>query len=366
MQKKTPLSFGQYIFIIYKTQIGIGVLTLPHDLFQISGIDGWIAVIFGWIISLIIGFFIVNTLEKHPDETLYDLLPKYFGKWLGKGILFCWIIYTLYAASYVFMYTVYLIKVWVLPNTSPILLGILFIVPIFQITVRGLPMISRYAELTFLVTIWMYPIILITAHYGMWFNLLPIVKDGWMPIFKSTPTTALSFLGFELIYLLYPHLKNKKQAYKGMFIANTMTAIVLLLVTILSYVRLSEAELSYAIWPTLDLIKLIRFPFLERLEIIFISAYIIILFMTIIPYLYMALSGTSQLIQRSSLKKYALVGILFLWIILLYSPIIGFQPIIYFKKWFANLGLIFAFAFPVLLWLYSKVFLALRKGQVKG
>ena len=352
--KPFSLSSSQYVFVIYKTQIGIGILTIPHYLFLSSGIDGWITIIFGWLVSVIISFLIINTLEKHPNETLFDLLPKYFGKWLGKMILFCWILYTLFAASYVFMYSIFLIKVWVLPNTDPILLGLLFLVPIYQITKHSLPMISRY------------PIILITAHNGLWLNLLPIMKDGWVPIFKSTPLTSLSFLGFEMAYLLYPRLQNKKFAYKGIFIANTMNAIVLIMVTILSFVRLSEAELSYAIWPTLDLIKLIRFPFLERLEIIFISAYIIILFMTVIPYLYMGLTGTLQLFPKTIKMKPVLAVVLLIWMIILFFPVIGFQPIIYFKRWFSNLGYIFAFLFPIFLWLYSKVFWANRKGAAKG
>jgi spore germination protein (amino acid permease) len=364
--KKFSLSLNQYVFLIYKTQIGVGVLTLPHDLFVVSESDGWIAIIIGWVITTIISFLIIHTLEKNPNENLFDLLPKYFGKWLGKLILVCWILYALFAASTSFIYTVYLIKVWVLPNTNPVLIGLLFIVPIYQITRLGLPMISRYAEFTFLITIWMYPIILITAKDGIWLNLIPIARDGFLPILKSTPITALSFLGFEMAFVLYPRLQNKKKAYKGILLANTMTAIVLIMVSILSYVRLSETELSFAVWPTLDLIKLVHFPFLERLEIIFISAYIIILFMSVIPYLHMSLVGSSHLFQRS-IKKPLLLAILLLWVVGLFFPIIGFQPIISIKKWLSTSGLIFAFIFPVALWLYSKVFLAIRKkGQVKG
>ncbi|MXQ52187.1 GerAB/ArcD/ProY family transporter [Shimazuella alba] len=364
--KKFSLSFSQYVFLIYKTQIGVGVLTLPHDLFVISGSDGWIAIIIGWMISTIVSFLIINTLEKNPDETLFDLLPRYFGKWLGKIILVCWILYALFAASYSFMYTVYLIKVWVLPNTNPVLIGLLFIIPIYQITRLGLPMISRYAEFTFLITIWMYPIILITAQEGIWLNLMPIARDGFLPILKSTPVTALSFLGFEMAFVLYPRLQNKKKAFKGILLANTMTAIVLIMVTVLSYIRLSETELAFAVWPTLDLIKLVHFPFLERLEIIFISAYIIILFMSVIPYLHMALIGSSNLFQRS-IKKPLLPVILTIWVGGLFFPIIGFQPVISIKKMLSTSGLIFAFLFPVVFWIYSKVFLAIcKKGQVKG
>lgn len=359
------LSFSQYVFLIYKTQIGVGVLTLPHDLYASSGVDGWIGIFIGWILINVISFLIIKTMEKHPDQTLFDLLPNYFGKWLGTMILFLWILYALFSASYSFLYTVYLIKVWVLPNTNPIILGFLFIIPIYQITKDGLPMISRFAEFTFLITLWMYPLILITAQYGLWLNLVPIARDGLLPILKSTPTTVLSFLGFEMAFFLYPRLQNKKNAFKGIFIANSMSAGVLVLVTVLSYIRLSDIELTNAVWPTLDLIKLIRFPFLERLEIVFISAYIIILFMTIVPYLHITLTGTSKIFHRSK-KTPTLIAILIFWVLALFFPFVNYQAIIFIKKWLTNTGAIFAFLFPIALWLYSKAYLAFRKEPLKG
>jgi spore germination protein (amino acid permease) len=363
--KGFSLSFSQYVFLIYKIQIGIGVLTLPHDLFVSGGVDGWIAIIFGWAATNIISYIIIKTMEKHPAQNLFEILPIYLGKWIGKFVIVLWIVYALFTSSFVFLYTVDLIEVWVLPLTHPAVLGVLFLIPIYQIVKHGLPMISRFAEFTFLFTMWMYPVILTCANHGLWINLLPIAREGLLPILKSTPMTALSFMGFEMAFLLYPRLRDKKKAFKGIFIANSMTAFVLIMVTVFSFIRLSDMELANAVWPTLDLLKLIRFPFLERLEIIFVSGYIIILFMSIIPYLHMVLIGTLDLF-KNTMKPWTLIAIFTLWVAALFSPYISFEYIVMMKQIYRQVGYTFAYIFPIGFWIYSKVYSLFRKGQLKG
>jgi spore germination protein (amino acid permease) len=363
--KNTKITLTQYIFLIYKTQIGIGVLTIPHDTFQKSNTDGWIGIIIGWAISVFVSIIIIHFMKKNPDKTLYELLPIYFGKWIGKLLIVCWILYVLFAGSYSFIYTIYIIIVWVLPNTDPKLLAGLFIIPIYQITRRGLPMISRFAELVFLITIWMVPVILISIQNGIWWNLLPILREGIAPVIRTIPVTTLSFLGFELAFFLYPHLQNKKHATRGLIIANSLTAAVLLVVTIISFIRLSEGELTYTVWPTLDLLKIIHFAFLERLEIIFISAYIIILFMSVIPYLHTSLLGVKTLFPKKINTHALLIIVLIGWVVLLYFPILNFETIIKVKMILGKCGIAFAFLFPVFIWMYDKIFSIFKKKKVE-
>lgn len=367
MNNKTfSLSFSQFVLIIYKTQIGIGVLTLPRDIFNAGGYDGWIAIIVAWLASIFLSLLIIRTLERHPDKTLFELLPHLFGKWLGNFLLATWVLYALLNCSFVFMYTTDLIKVWILPYSHIPFIGLLLALPVYFVTRSGLQLISPYAEFTFLSTLWMYVVILIGVQDVTWENLLPILRDGWKPILHATPSTILSFLGFEQIFLLYPLLRDKQKAVKGFVIANSMTAVVLLIVTIATFIRMSKIELSHSIWPTLNLLKLIRFPFLERFEVIFISAYISVLLMSVIPYLYMTLTGATQLFKRPKLYNPLMIVILVAWIIILYSPLVTHVTILEGKKFFIYIGAIFTIAFPIFLWLYNKAFLAVRGRKKLG
>ncbi|MGR5978145.1 GerAB/ArcD/ProY family transporter [Bacillus cereus] len=64
-----------------------------------AGTDGWISIILGWIVTSIIGVFIILMLQKNPNKNFSQILKTYFGKWIGTILfscicllsIFCWI-----------------------------------------------------------------------------------------------------------------------------------------------------------------------------------------------------------------------------------------------------------------------------------
>jgi len=111
-----------------------------------------------------------------------------------------------------------------------------------------------------------------------------------MPILYTVKTTVIAFLGFEMAFLFYPYLQNKKAAAKGIVIANTLTLVVYLHITFICFIYFSPEEITQFLWPTLTLVKPIQFPFLERMEIVFVSFYIFLFSTSGIPYLFFVLS----------------------------------------------------------------------------
>ena len=77
--KKNQITFFQYIFLIHGVQLGVGILTLPSELAEKAGTDGWISIIIGWFISTLAGLLIVQVMKKYPNGTIIDLLTHYFG-----------------------------------------------------------------------------------------------------------------------------------------------------------------------------------------------------------------------------------------------------------------------------------------------
>ncbi len=95
---KNQITFMQYIFLIHGVQIGVGVLTLPRELAEKAGTDGWIAIIIGWLFSTVASLIIIQIMKKYPNGTILDLLTHYFGKWIGKSrllFLFCILLFWL-------------------------------------------------------------------------------------------------------------------------------------------------------------------------------------------------------------------------------------------------------------------------------
>ncbi|RAL22026.1 GerAB/ArcD/ProY family transporter [Thermoflavimicrobium daqui] len=362
-ENQVTLSTTQFTFTIYKTQIGIAILTIPRELVEISGWDAIISMTFGWLVALIIGFLVIHVMKNNPNETIYEILPKYFGKWIGKSLCVIWILYSFLIATVILLTTVDIICLWILPNTPTFLIMLSFIIPIYMLIQRGLQAIGRFAEIAYLITIWMPLILLVSLKNGQWLNLLPVIKEGWLPIFQFIKLTAPAFLGFEIIFVLYPFLEKKKEAAKGFFIANTLTLVIYLFALLICYIRFSQAEIRAFIWPTLNLLKLIQFPFLERLEIIFLSFYIIILLMSVVPYFYMSLMGVNRLFHK---KKHIplLPMVCFIWLIIPFIKSPSYFDVIVIGNVTRTITNIVTLLMTTILYLYSYFYRWLKKERV--
>lgn len=349
--RENEITLLQFILIIYKTQIGIGVLTLPREVADPSGTDGWIAVLIGWILAMIVSLVIINLMQKYETDTLFDLFNRLFGKWIGKAFSLCWVGYGAIITWYVIFTSVYIMQIWILPMTPHFWIIFLFLIPIYTITKNGLNVISRYSEFVYYSSLWMPPLLLFALKDSHWVNLLPVIKEGWAPIFGSLQTTILSFLGFEIAFLIYPFLNNKKKAYLGVIIANSMSMLIYMIVIIMSFIYFSPDQLDKLKWPTLNLLKTIEFPFIERFEIIFLALYFVILSMTVISYLYLTVYGAGHVLGKKSYKG-PLTGT----IVLLALTAFFYQPtflsIDQVGAFLNKIGILFSYIFPFLLWIY--------------
>lgn len=359
------ISFIQYVFLIFMTQVGIGVLTLPRDLIEKAGTDGWISIILGWMVSIVISLFIISIMKKHPTLTIFELLPLYFGKWIGRVFSVIWIIYGMIASTVVLYTSIHVVKVWILPNTKQYILMALLSVPLYMITVQEIKGIARFSEIIYFTLIWMPFLLMFTLTELHWLHLLPMIKEGWMPVIKTVKSTILSFLGFELAFLFYPFLNKKEKATKGILIANTLSMVVFLIVTLVCFLRFSPLEVKSYVWPTLNLLKLIRLPFLERFEIIFLSFYLFVLFKTIIPYCYFSIEGTNRLVGGNHKKLYLKV-IIFFWLFSSLFFIPNYEQIIQMGKLWGQIGLYLAFIFPIAFLCYQKIVHFIKRKEPSG
>ncbi|RNB86665.1 spore gernimation protein [Brevibacillus nitrificans] len=339
----------QYIFLIHGAQVGIGVLTLPKDLALVAGTDGWMSIVLGWMMAVIVSLILVKAMSRYPEMTVIEILELLIGKWLGKAAVVLIVLYCMLAAMTIFSYAVSLINVWLLPQTPSYVVVLLFIIPACQVIQSGVRVLGRYSELIFYLTLWM-PIVLLTMWKNMhWLHLLPFLKEGWKPIVQGTPSTILSFIGFELAFFLYPFLQKKQYAALGIVTANTLSMLVYLSVTLFCFGFYSPDEITQFTWPTLGLWKIIEFRFLERVDILFLASYLFILSTTGMPYMLFTVFSTTQLLGKQDHRKHLYIFLaLILVAAFLYTP--SFSDIQILVKLWNKVGLVVAFGFPILLW----------------
>lgn len=347
---KQEISLLQFILTITSIELGASILTLPADLAQEAGTDGWISIIMGYVLATVVGLCIIKVMSKHPEKTMQQILIFYFSPFLGKLIVVIWIIYAFLTAFSIFDASIYIINEWILPNTPNYLIAVLFIVPVYMALRDGVRLISRFQLVVFFLTIWLPLILLFSLNNSHIMFLLPTLKEGWGPVIQGTRISVFAFLGFELAFLFYPYLKQKQYAAKGIIIANSITLLIYLQITLICFVVFSPDEISKYIWPTLTLVKPIRFSFLERFEIVYVSFYILIFLTSVIPYVFFVTENISELFHRRSRSQLYIVLGFFLMSYMFYQPY--FKDITFFNNVLSSISYFVAFAFPLFLWLY--------------
>ncbi|MDQ6598892.1 GerAB/ArcD/ProY family transporter [Bacillus salipaludis] len=354
------ITLMQYIFLINGAQVGTGVLSLPRVLADKAGTDGWIAILIGWIFSMMANILIVKMVERYPSATLYEILIRLFGKIIGKAVVLVYMMYFAFFACSTLVNACLYIKSWFLPKTPDYIILLLFSIPTFLVARNGIRILGRYSELSFYLVMWIPLFFLIPLRDGNWLHFLPLLKEGWKPVLSAVPTTTFSFLGFEVAFFLYPFLKKKQYAVLGVAIANTITMLFYLFTTMVCFAYFSPEGILEYNQPVLNLVKLIEFRFLERFDMILLAHYLIVVSTAWIPWVYFSVFCSSKLLGKQDHSSHVVVLLLiFIGIIFWHQPTWNES-----EKWQIMIvkgGLLLAYVAPPFLWVYSWIFEKYRR-----
>ncbi|MFD0681354.1 MULTISPECIES: GerAB/ArcD/ProY family transporter [unclassified Paenibacillus] len=345
------ITFMQFIIIQFGIQVSFGLLSLPKELAERAGTDSLITIIIAWALSIVASLMVIKIMKKHPDGTLFDLLSTYIGKWAGKAaalIFAAWFLAYGYVGG---VRTILYIKSWLLPQTPNYMIMLLLLIPTYLIARNGLRILGRYVELVFIISLWIPFAYLLPLKDAHLLNLLPVVKDGWLPIFSALRVTFLSFGGLESAFIMYPFLKNKQMAGAAVIISNTMAMLVLLFITFVCFVFFSPDEILQYNEPVVNVLKTIEFKFIERIEILFIAFYLFIFSLCWISSTYMAVFCTSWIVGKSDHRghlRVLCIGIAIL--TFFYLP--TFNQSDQFEKYLGLSAIVIDYVFPACLLLY--------------
>ncbi|WP_242319044.1 endospore germination permease [Bacillus cereus group sp. BfR-BA-01349] len=359
--RKAKITVLEYILCIHTLQIASGILIMPSSIAAIAGTDGWISVILGWGLTSVVGVFIVFLMNAHKEMTFHEILTLYFGRFLGRLLLICYSFYLAFVGFNTLLRAIDIVKVWIFPSVPSYQIVVLLLLPLFVLVRHGVEAISKYNEVVFFLTICL-PVLLIFSLNNSFhpLNVLPVIKEGWKPIFIAMKETITPYAGLEIAYFLYPFLSRKDKAMQGILIANTLTLIVFLYVTLLCYVYLSPEGIKHLIWPVFHLLKGIQFDFLERFEIIYIAYYLFMFSTTIIPYLFFATTSMQEVFREWKQYNISLILSMCMTFCVGYFHF-NLNMLLKIYEFTDFINIIFFVVIPTLLFIYT-----LAKGTMKG
>ena len=343
----------QVVFILIQITVGTGILSLPREVSLISRQDSWAAILLGasyWIFSL---FFICKLNSKFPQQTIIEYSEVILGSILGKLISLIYVLYSIIITTLSVRLFITVITTYILPKTPVSLNLSLIIITCLYLISKGLKTIARIDEFLFFILAPAYLVMIPTILKSNWWHFKPVLGVGSTEIFRGSLTTTYSFLGPEILLMISPYIKEKKNIFKSSLIGLAVITLTYLYVIIITLGYFGVETLQYILWPTINLLKAIKIPFFGRLEFFLIFLWIAIAFTSVASFYYMA---SYSLTQFFSFKNKVISSIIIVPIIyyLFFIPK-NIIEVFEYTALAAQYGTILIFVIPPILLLITKL-----------
>lgn len=348
----------QIAFILFGEIVGYGILGLPKGIAEEYGTGAWIGIIIGTIIAIIFTYIITYLGYENHGKTLYEYSEELVGKTITYIFVIFYIVYLFMFFTYAIRIASEVIRLTILINTPSIALSIIFYIVTYYALVKGLRGIARLCEF--------YGVLIIVGYIFIFFlistrgniiNIRPIFGTGEIKQYLKFPlATILPFLGIEILTFIPFNKKKNKNVYKY---TTLMIAFIGLLYIIevqacISVMGIDDIVHYWdALIATVRRVDIVWLEFLERLDGLFLSLWIMSIFCTVTIMGYGTVFFTNKIFKKINYNFLA-------FIIMLISLIVSqlpktFDQIQYLLDLSSYLGLIPIIIIPLILLIVMKV-----------
>ncbi|MFD3447852.1 GerAB/ArcD/ProY family transporter [Microbacteriaceae bacterium 4G12] len=307
------------LFAVNACQTGIGLTLFERFVYRYAKQDGWISIILAGLFTHITMYVIIKTLQRYKDKDLYDIHRSLFGKWIGTTINGIFIIYCFYMILVVTVTYYEIIKTYLFPEIPNWFVSAMLLVLTIYTIVGGIRVVIG---LCFFSVALFFPVLFVLYQVFPYLdlqNFFPMFEANPGQLFKAIYKLAFSLAGFEVIYFYYPYILDKEKAMRygqiGIFITNSFFLYFMLLAIGL----FSGAEMTKSVWPTLNMYKLVKFPFLEQYQVIVLCIFMLGIIPIITLYMWSLTKGIKKHVPITQKKALYIASTIVLIVSLLYK-----------------------------------------------
>ncbi|MGE7694547.1 GerAB/ArcD/ProY family transporter [Lysinibacillus sp. NPDC094177] len=359
--EKEIISSRQFMIITFLFSVGTAILIIPASITSVAKQDAWIAATISVVLNLALVKLLVTLGNRTSTLTFVEanekILGRFFGKFTSIGFIF---LSFLSASELLFMIGIFM-KTEVMPETPTMAFDFLFSTIIIYAAFLGIEVFARSAEilLPMFILIFIFFVVCISPSVQIE-NLQPIMEAPAKSLFFSI-IRFMSIFSFPLVILLmiFPSIINVHQsAQKAFYIGTIFGGIVLITIITLCILVLGPANTASRTFPSYSLAQRISIGnFLQRIEVIMATMWIISIYIKTFMYFYAGVIGTAQICKISNHRPLIFP---FGMIILGLSQIVH-PSIIHLNIYDKDIWPIFSFIFGVLLPLVLLLVAKIRK-----
>ncbi|CAG9621995.1 GerAB/ArcD/ProY family transporter [Sutcliffiella rhizosphaerae] len=271
--------FSAYLtfFIVQSNQTGVGIAGVQRIIYLESRQDAWISIFISYVGMAIIVASICYILNTFQNKDLFEIHIALFGKWVGNIFNLLVVMYVFAGLLSIILNYTEIIQAWVFPDLETwAIVTILLLVTIYGVF-GGIKTIVGVSFLGFFLTIWLGLMLVVPLRYIDWTNFFPIMEASIPELLRGAYKTSFTVLGVEILYFVYPYIREKKKVHFYSQMAVFFTFLLVLAVTFVAIGYYSGEQLEKTIWATLSMFKIIQFPNLERFEFLAVSIWLVII-----------------------------------------------------------------------------------------
>lgn len=319
MQKNNEVTGWQLFFLIIQTQIGVGVLSLPKDISAEAGHDAWISLIFGGIIVQVLLLLFLWLLLRAGEVSYFDMMIKSFGKLAGNFLVFCYLIYILYILTVSNLSFTKVLSDWIYMDTPKELLVILFLIPAAYCAGSKIIHIARFSMIVSCLLPVMIILLIPVYSSPEYIHLFPIGSEGMPAILRGLEASMLAYIGFEAFLYFSKYVKsNREKELKKAVWATSFVLFFYLFLIISTQLYFHLEEILVVPYAVLYILKSLSFVIIERIDLIFITLWIVVALTSFINYLFVAAEETRLLFNLKSHQRVIMVIVTSVFVISLF------------------------------------------------
>lgn len=292
--------FSAYLvfFIVHTNQTGVGIAGVQRIIFMEAGQDAWISIIISYFGMAIVVFAMCYILKTFKSKDLFQIHTLLFGKWIGNTLNLVFVFYLLAGLMSILLNYTEIVQAWVFPDleTWAIVL-ILLLISIYGVY-GGIKTIVGVSFLGFFLTIWLVLMLIVPLRYMDWTNFLPFLEASPKELLKGAYKTSFTVLGLELLFFVYPYIRDKQRVHKYAQFGVFFTFALIFAVTFVAVGYYSGEQLEKTIWATLSMFKIVQFPNLERFEFLAVSLWLVIILPNTLFMLWAASKGLKRVFNH--------------------------------------------------------------------
>lgn len=304
---------SEAMYILVGTMVGIGIFNLSNTLVRDVHEDAWISAALGGIYPLYIGSLGMYIIKNYPSENILDLSKRYMGKSIGTFFNIIFLMFfilqaVLVISEFSIIYQVYAVGFL----TSFRIISITTLIAAFTVY-RGLKLVGKVNTISFYVTVILLLETFVALKEGSYLNLMPVFDAGIVNIIKTSKEAVFSYSGLEILFIIYPYVKNNSKMGKEIMKATSIAVTIYTLTTALTIYYLSADIVEKSYWPLITVSESLRLTVINNFRIIFAFFWIMVALKTSTNYYFASAFICGNIFKK--VKRINIIGALYLLIV---------------------------------------------------